>query len=77
MPPAFAAAVRGMEVGSYSREPVETESGYHVILLEETQRQQAPALEDIRDDLVAAAERKQLDDYIKELREAATVSIEP
>jgi peptidyl-prolyl cis-trans isomerase C len=76
MPPAFAAAVRGMEVGSYSREPVETESGYHVILLEETQRQQAPALEDIRDDLVAAAERKQLDDYIKELREVATVSIE-
>jgi peptidyl-prolyl cis-trans isomerase C len=65
-----------MTVGSYSREPVETESGYHVILLEETQRQQPPALEDIRDDLVAAAERKQLDDYIKELREAATVSVE-
>ena len=76
MPPAFATAVRGMTVGSYSREPVQTDSGFHVILLEETQRQEAPALQDIRDDLVAAAERKQLDDYIKVLRESASVSIE-
>jgi peptidyl-prolyl cis-trans isomerase C len=76
MPPAFATAVQEMTVGSYSREPVQTESGFHVILLEETQRQQPPALQEIRDDLVAAAERKQLDDYIKMLRESATVSIE-
>lgn len=76
MPPSFAAAVRGMAVGSYSAEPVQTDSGYHVILLEETQRQEPPALADIRNDLVAAAERKALDDYIKTLREAATVAIE-
>lgn len=76
MPPSFATAVRGMTIGSYSREPVQTESGYHVILLEDTQRQQPPALQDIRDDLAAAAERKQLDDYIKMLRESATVSVD-
>lgn len=77
MPPTFAEAVRGLAVGSYSAAPVQTEAGYHVILLEETQRQEPPALNDIRNDLSAAAERKQLDDYIKTLREGATVAIEP
>jgi peptidyl-prolyl cis-trans isomerase C len=77
MPPTFAQAVQGMAVGSYSPQPVQTEAGYHVILLEETQRQEPPALNDIRNDLSAAAERKQLDDYIKTLRETAIVAIEP
>jgi peptidyl-prolyl cis-trans isomerase C len=74
IPPSFAEAVRSMTVGSYSREPVQTDSGYHVILLEDTQRQEPPALEDLRADLSSAAERKRLDDYIKMLRESATVT---
>ena len=66
-----------MTVGSYSTEPVQTDFGFHVILLEETRKQEPPALADIRDDLASAAQRKRLDDYIKALREAATVTIEP
>ena len=77
MPPPFAEAVAVMTVGSYSQQPVQTEAGYHVILLEDKQRQEPPALEEIRDQLASAAERKRLDDYIKTLREAATVAIEP
>jgi peptidyl-prolyl cis-trans isomerase C len=77
MPPSFAEAVRGMTAGAYSREPVQTEAGYHVILLEQTQRQEPPALEDIRTDLASAAERKRLDDFIKMLRDSGTVSVEP
>jgi peptidyl-prolyl cis-trans isomerase C len=77
MPPSFAEAVQAMTVGSYSREPVQTDSGYHVVLLEDTQRQEPPALEDIRADLASAAERKRLDDYISSLREAAEVSVVP
>jgi peptidyl-prolyl cis-trans isomerase C len=77
MPPTFAEAVQAMTVGSYSTEPVQTDSGYHVVLLEDTQRQEPPALEDIRADLASAAERKRLDDYISSLREAAMVSVVP
>jgi peptidyl-prolyl cis-trans isomerase C len=77
MPPTFAEAVRDMSVGSYSAQPVQTDSGYHVILLEDTQRQQPPALDDIRNDLTAAAERTVLDNYIKTLRESASVSVDP
>jgi peptidyl-prolyl cis-trans isomerase C len=77
MPPPFAAAVRGMPVGSYTQEPVQTDFGFHVILLEETRRQEPPAAADIRDDLANAAQRKRLDDYIRTLRETATVTIGP
>ena len=77
MPPPFGEAVRTLTVGSYTTEPVETEFGFHVILLEETRKQDPPAVADIRNDLVSAAQRKQLDDYIKSLREEANVTLEP
>jgi peptidyl-prolyl cis-trans isomerase C len=77
VPPQFAQAVQAMTAGTYTMEPVETEFGFHVILLEETRRQDPPAMADIRDDLATAAQRKRLDDYIKALRGAATVTLEP
>ena len=77
MPPPFAEAVQAMTAGSYTAEPVETEFGFHVILLEETRKQEPPALADIRADLANAAQRKQLDDYIKTLRGAANVTLGP
>ena len=77
MPPAFSSAVQALAVGSYSAEPVQTEFGFHVILLEDTRKQEPPALEEIRDELATAAGRKRLDDYIQSLRESATVTVEP
>jgi peptidyl-prolyl cis-trans isomerase C len=77
MPAPFAAAVRTMTVGSYSNEPVQTDFGFHVILLEDVRRQEPPALADIRDELASAAERDRLNEYMRELREAAEVTLEP
>jgi len=77
MPQPVADAVRGMQAGSYSPEPIQTEFGFHVILLEDTRQQEAPALDTIRNELVGALERKRLEDYLKTLREAATVSLDP
>jgi peptidyl-prolyl cis-trans isomerase C len=76
MPPAFAEAVQALAAGSYSPEPVQTEFGFHVILLEQTREQEPPALDEIRGDLASAAERKRLDDYIRNLRDTAAVSVE-
>lgn len=76
LPPPFAAAVQQMTVGSYSREPVQTDFGFHVILLEDMRQQEPPPLESLRDDLTAAAGRKRLDDFIKALRDGASVSLE-
>lgn len=77
MPKPFADAVTGLTVGSYTREPVQTDFGFHVILLEDTRKQEPPAFADIRSQLVEAAQRKQLEDYLKSLRDAATISVGP
>jgi peptidyl-prolyl cis-trans isomerase C len=77
MPKPFADAVRTLTIGSYSSEPVQTEYGFHVILLEETRKQEPPALADIRAELGSAVERKKIEAYLKMLRDAATISVEP
>jgi peptidyl-prolyl cis-trans isomerase C len=72
----FGDAVRSMEVGTYSRTPVQTQFGWHVIKMEETRDGQAPDIESLRADLTAAVERRKLDAYIRGLREAATVAVD-
>lgn len=68
--------VAQMEVGAYSPEPVATEFGQHVILLEDKRDVDAPSAESIRDQLVRAAENRKLDELVKSLRSKATVEIE-
>jgi peptidyl-prolyl cis-trans isomerase C len=77
MPKPFADAVTALTVGSYTKEPVQTDFGFHVILLEDTRKQEPPALADIRSQLTEAAQRKQLEEYLRSLREAATISVGP
>lgn len=69
----IAEAIRTMEVGTFSSQPVQTEFGYHVLLLEDTRAQEPPTLDALRADLTSAAERKKVEDYIIRLREAADV----
>ncbi len=76
MTPQIVAAVSAMKVGSYSQEPVQTEFGYHVLILDDTRKGEAPTLDAIRKDLTGAVERKKLDDYIKSLRARAKVSLD-
>lgn len=76
MPQPFAEAVSRLTVGTYTTTPVQTDFGFHVILLEDERRQEPPALADIRTELVSAAERKKLDEHLKALRAGAEVAIE-
>ena len=69
----IADAMRVMQVGTYSQ-PVQTEFGYHVLLLEETRKPDPPSLESIRTDLKNAVDRLKLDEHLRALREAATVT---
>lgn len=71
----FADAVRALEPGSYTAEPVQTRFGWHVVLLEDVREMQKPAFEDIqgeiRDDLVS----EHVQSYIQSLRDQAEVEI--
>lgn len=70
----FAEAVRNAEIGTPYPEPVQTQFGWHVILVEEVRDQQPPGLDAVRADLVVQVNRQKLQDYLASLREAAEVS---
>lgn len=72
MVPAFEEAVAGMEAGSVS-DPVETQFGWHVIKLNETRTAEAPALEDVREELETQVRQTKVQEAIESLTEAAEV----
>jgi peptidyl-prolyl cis-trans isomerase C len=72
MVPTFEEAVFALSVGEVSA-PVETQFGWHVILLNDTRDQEPPALEEVRAELEDGLRRARVDAAITELSEAAAV----
>jgi peptidyl-prolyl cis-trans isomerase C len=73
MIPEFENAVAAMEVGSISG-PLQTQFGWHLILLNETRMTTAPALEEVRDALVESIQREAAQAEMNRLKEAATIT---
>ncbi len=73
----FAAAVRNMEVGSHSSEPVETQFGFHVILLEDKRDQAAPGLDPVRTELTQFVRQEKIEAFVGSLRAAAEIVTDP
>lgn len=71
----FADAVAEMEVGNFSTEPVKTQFGWHVILLEETRDAEVPPFDEVKPRLEAEVKRQMVLDKLNELRVAAKVDI--
>ncbi|MCG7926402.1 MAG: peptidylprolyl isomerase [Candidatus Thiodiazotropha taylori] len=67
----FAQALTGMEKGKYSAAPVQTQFGWHVILLEESRQSPAPTLESVKGKIQTALQQKALTDYMQGLRDSA------
>jgi peptidyl-prolyl cis-trans isomerase C len=60
-----------MEKGKYSSAPVETQFGWHVILLEDTRESEAPSLESVKPKIVNKLKQGALSEYMKELRDSS------
>ena len=73
MVPPFAAAVRSMDVGTFSSSPVQTRFGWHVILLEEKSDGTAPGLDAVREDVTSIAEQRKVQEYLDQLRGEADI----
>lgn len=71
--PEFAAALKALEKGKFTTEPVKSQFGYHVILLEDSRQAEAPALESIKPQLQQAMQQEALGAYLKELVAKAKV----
>ncbi|MBK5967757.1 MULTISPECIES: peptidylprolyl isomerase [Thiorhodovibrio] len=71
----FADAVGEMEVGTFTTEPVKTQFGWHVIMLEETRDAEPPSFEDVKPQLEASLKRQMVVEKLGELREKAKVEL--
>ncbi len=69
----FADAVAALEKGSYSKQPVQTQFGWHVILLEDTKQTEPPSLEGLRGEIITNLQKKALADYMLGMREESKI----
>lgn len=75
MVPAFDAAVFALEKGTYTKQPVQTQFGYHVILKVDERAQAFPELKDVADRIRVSLQADKLQGIIKELRANAKVEL--
>jgi len=71
----FSEAVAKLEKGKYSKEPVKTQFGYHIIKLEDTRKQAAPPLEAVKEQLTPMLQREKITKMVEDLRKQAKVEI--
>ncbi len=72
MVPSFEAAAADMEVGEIS-DPVETQFGWHVLILNDTRQAEAPSLDDVRPELEEGLRRARMDAHLEELMAEADI----
>lgn len=74
MVPGFREAAILLEKGKYTS-PVKTQYGWHVIYLEDQRETPPPEFAQVRKQVKSIMQRRQIEDYIKNLRETAKIEI--
>jgi peptidyl-prolyl cis-trans isomerase C len=75
MVPEFGAAVAKLEKGKFTREPVKTQFGYHVILLEDSRTKQPPTFEQVKPQLAKQVQEQNLKKLIDDMLAKAKIEI--
>lgn len=75
MVPAFSEAAFALEPGSYTAEPVQTQFGWHVILVEDKRDSPVPSLDEMREQLTEELTRSIFQEKLAELRDGADIEI--
>jgi peptidyl-prolyl cis-trans isomerase C len=73
--PPFAAALRQLKVGQYTRTPVKTQFGWHVIQLQGKRPITPPSFKQMHNRLLNVLRNKEVSDFITHLRSHAKVKI--
>lgn len=71
----FADAVISMQDGQYSKAPVKTQFGWHIILREGSRDLPTPSLEEVKSEIVDDLKSQKLSTFIKELRSQADIEV--
>ncbi len=75
MVPEFSKAVMELKKGEYTKKPVKTQFGYHVIKLEDTRKIDPPKLDDVKNQIRGLLQQQRIQKYVADLRQKAKVSI--
>jgi peptidyl-prolyl cis-trans isomerase C len=75
MVPEFGAAVAKLEKGKFTEEPVKSQYGYHVILLEDSREKQPPAFEQVKGSLKHQVQQENLKKLIDDIKAKAKIEI--
>ena len=71
----FSDAVIKLDKGQYTKSPVQTQFGWHVILREDSRAQTPPSLDSVKEQLLPYLQRKKVQDFVEGLRKSAKVEI--
>ncbi|WP_018607757.1 peptidylprolyl isomerase [Uliginosibacterium gangwonense] len=69
----FADALRKLEKGKFTTVPVQTQFGYHVIMLEDTRKPEPPKFEDVKGQLQQGMQQQALSQFVAEMVSKAKV----
>ncbi|MET0683480.1 MAG: peptidylprolyl isomerase [Casimicrobiaceae bacterium] len=75
MVPEFGAAVSKLEKGKFTQEPVKTQFGYHVILLEDSKPLEPPPLDAVKPQLAQQLQQQNLKKQLDDLKAKAKIEM--
>ncbi len=71
----FADAVAKLEKGASTQEPVQSQFGWHVIMLDDTRAAAPPSLEELRPQISQMLQGQTINNYLSKLRQDAQVDV--
>jgi len=71
----FAEAAAKLKKGEYTKEPVQTQFGWHVIKLEDTRQAEVPSFEQLKPRIARLLQNERVKTYLAELRAGAKVDL--
>ncbi len=69
----FAKALVGLKKGAYTKEPVQTPFGWHIIKLDDVRDLKVPTFEELKPQLTQRLQQQSIKDYIADLRSKAKI----
>ncbi len=75
MVPEFGAAVAKLEKGKFTEEPVKSQFGYHVIMLEDSRPEPVPALEEVKPKIAQQLQQQSLKKLLDDMKAKAKIEI--
>jgi len=73
--PEIAQAIADLEKGKYSKTPVKSNAGWHILKLDDTRKKDPPTFEQTKPQLTRVVQQARIQNYVKNLRDNAKVDV--